>query len=98
MTEEQGIDAALTVGLTMLATLRTQLGSLDRIKRIIKVLGMVNATSNFSQHPKVINGFSHLMVEIRRESGRAARRAIGMVSLPSNIAVAIEAVLELYEV
>jgi enamine deaminase RidA (YjgF/YER057c/UK114 family) len=97
ITEEQGIEAARTVGLTMLATIQAQLGSLDRVKRIIKVLGMVNAASDFEQHPKVINGFSDLMVEIWGENGRAARSAVGMGSLPGNISVEIEAILELHE-
>ena len=95
LTEQQGIDAARTVGLTMLATIRAQLGSLDRVKRIIKVLGMVNSTTDFKNHPNVINGFSDLMIEIWGEDGRAARSAVGMGSLPGNIAVEIEAILEL---
>ena len=95
LSEEEGISAAKTVGLTMLATIKAQLGSLDRVKRIIKVLGMVNCTSNFTNHPKVINGFSDLMVEIWGENGRAARSAVGMGSLPGNIPVEIEAILEL---
>jgi len=97
LTEEQGIEAARTVGLTMLATIRAQLGSLDRVKRIIKVLGMVNAAADFEQHPKVINGFSDLMVEIWGDNGRAARSAVGMGSLPGNIAVEVEAILELHD-
>ncbi len=97
LSEEQGIAAARTVGLTMLATIKAQLGSLDRVKRIIKVLGMVNSTADFRNHPKVINGFSDLMVEIWGENGRAARSAVGMGSLPGNIPVEIEAILELAE-
>lgn len=97
LTEEQGIEAARVVGLTMLATIKAQLGSLDRVKRVIKVLGMVNSTPDFTRHPKVINGFSDLMVEIWGENGRAARSAVGMGSLPSNIAVEIEAILELHD-
>ena len=97
LSEEDGIQAARTVGLTMLATIRAQLGSLDRVKRIIKVLGMVNAAPDFGNHPKVINGFSDLMVEIWGEQGRAARSAVGMGSLPGNIAVEIEAILELQD-
>lgn len=95
LTEEQGIAAARTVGLTMLATMKAQLGTLDRVKRIVKVLGMVNCTTDFKNHPKVINGFSDLMVEIWGENGRAARSAVGMASLPGNIPVEIEAILEL---
>lgn len=95
LTEEEGAAAARVVGLTMLATIKAQLGSLDRIKRIVKVLGMVNSTPDFATHPKVINGFSDLMVEIFGEAGRAARSAVGMGSLPNNMPVEIEAILEL---
>lgn len=97
LTLEQGREAARVVGLTILATLRQQLGSLDRIDRIVKVLGMVNASSDFRQHPQVINGFSDLMVEIFGEAGRAARSAVGMGSLPGNIPVEIEAIIRLKE-
>ena len=97
LSEEDGHRAARQVGLTILATLRAQLGSLDRIARIVKVLGMVNAAPDFGRHPQVINGFSDLMVEIFGDEGRAARSAVGMGSLPGNIAVEIEAILELNE-
>ncbi|MCH2203595.1 MAG: RidA family protein [Fuerstiella sp.] len=97
LTEEQGVEAARTVGLTMLATIRAQLGSLDRVRRFVKVLGMVNAVSDFQHHAKVINGFSDLMVEIWGENGRAARSAVGMGSLPRKIPVEIEAILELQD-
>lgn len=92
---EGGIQAARAVGLTMLATLRSELGSLDKIARIIKTFGMVNASADFREHPKVINGFSDLMVEVFGENGRGARSAVGMGSLPGNIAVEVEAVFEL---
>jgi enamine deaminase RidA (YjgF/YER057c/UK114 family) len=95
LTEEQGNLAARQVGLTILATLRSQLGSLDRIKRWVKTLGMVNATPDFGRHPQVINGFSDLMVQIWGDAGRAARSAVGMGSLPGNIAVEVECILEL---
>ncbi|MFY9253468.1 MAG: RidA family protein [Fuerstiella sp.] len=95
ISEEEGIAAARVVGLTMLATLKAQLGTLDRVKRIVKVLGMVNCSTDFKNHPKVINGFSDLMVEIWGENGRAARSAVGMGSLPGNISVEIEAIVEL---
>lgn len=95
LTEEAGIEAARVVGLTMLATIKAQLGSLDRVKRVIKVLGMVNCVPEFKNHPKVINGFSDLMVEVWGDNGRAARSAVGMGSLPGNIPVEIEAILEL---
>lgn len=93
ISESDAYWAARQVGLTMLATLRRELGSLDRIERVVKVLGMVNATPNFANHPQVINGFSNLMVEIWGEkNGRGARSAVGMGSLPSHIAVEVEAV------
>lgn len=95
LTEEEGKNAARQVGLTILATLKAQIGSLDRIERVVKVLGMVNAAPDFKKHPSVINGFSELMVELFGEKGRAARSAVGMGSLPGNIAVEIEAILEL---
>ncbi len=95
LTEEEGKQAARQVGLAVLASLRRQLGSLDRIERVVKVLGMVNAASDFSSHPSVINGFSDLMVEVFGESGRGARSAVGMGSLPGNIAVEIEVILKL---
>jgi enamine deaminase RidA (YjgF/YER057c/UK114 family) len=92
VTEEYAYQAARQVGLAMLATLRQELGSLDRIERVVKVLGMVNATEDFTRHPPVINGFSHLMVEIwGEELGRGARSAVGMGSLPHNITVEVEA-------
>ena len=96
MTEADAYRAARQVGLTMLATLRRELGSLDRIERLVKTLGMVNATPDFANHPQVINGFSNLMVEIWGDSkGKGARSAVGMGSLPSNIAVEVEAIFEL---
>ena len=89
--------AARQVGLAILATLRTELGSLDRVKRLIKVLGMVNSTPEFRDHPQVINGCSELFVEIfGSENGIGARSAVGMGSLPGNIAVEIEAIFELH--
>lgn len=97
LSEEEGIAAARQVGLTILATLKSQLGSLDRIERIVKVLGMVNAAPDFKTQPTVINGFSDLMVDVFGEGGRAARSAIGMGSLPGNIAVEIEAIIQLKE-
>ena len=95
LSEEEGIQAARQVGLTILATLKSQIGSLDRVERIVKVLGMVNAAPDVCSHPKVSNGFSDLMVEIFGENGRAARSAVGMGSLPGNIAVEIEVILKL---
>jgi len=87
-----GKAAARQVGLTMLASLRAALGSLDRIERVVKVLGMVNATPDFGEHPKVINGCSELFVEIwGADLGVGVRSAVGMGSLPGGIAVEIEA-------
>lgn len=98
LTEEQAYQAARQVGLTMLATLRQELGSLNHIARVVKVLGMVNAVPTFARHPAVINGFSHLMVEIWGEAnGRGARSAVGMGSLPGNISVEVEAAFLLAE-
>jgi enamine deaminase RidA (YjgF/YER057c/UK114 family) len=91
-----GKAAARQVGLAILATLKAQLGSLDRVKRVIKLLGMVNATPDFGQHPAVINGCSELFAEVfGPDHGIGARSAVGMGSLPGNIAVEIEAVFEI---
>jgi enamine deaminase RidA (YjgF/YER057c/UK114 family) len=93
----EGQAAARQTGLAILATVRSTLGSLDKVARLIKVLGMVNATPDFGEHPKVINGFSDLMVEVFGDAGRGARSAIGMGSLPNNIAVEIEAIFEVMD-
>ena len=91
-----GKAAARQTGLAILATLRDQLGSLDRVKRVIKVLGMVNCTSDFGEQPAVINGCSELFADVfGRDNGIGARSAVGMGSLPGNIAVEIEAIFEL---
>ena len=95
---ESGKAAARQTGLAILATLRSELGSLDRVKRVIKVLGMVNCTPDFQDHPKVINGCSELFAYVfGQENGIGARSAVGMSSLPGNIAVEIEAVFEIVE-
>ena len=92
---EEGKLAARQTGLTMLATIKAQIGDLNRIKRLIKTLGMVNCEQGFSSQPQVINGFSELLVELLgEENGKGARSAVGMV-LPGNIAVEIEAIFEL---
>jgi enamine deaminase RidA (YjgF/YER057c/UK114 family) len=97
LNEHQGKLAAEQVGLTILATLREYLGSLDKIKRVIKVLGMVNATADFEKHPFVINGCSELFAKVWGEdNGIGVRSAVGMGSLPNNIAVEIEALFELH--
>jgi enamine deaminase RidA (YjgF/YER057c/UK114 family) len=91
-----GQNAARQVGLAILATLRSELGSLDRVKRLVKVLGMVNSTPEFKEHPAVINGCSELFAAVwGSEHGVGARSAVGMGSLPGNIAVEIEAIFEL---
>lgn len=94
LTEAEGKAAARVVGLAVLSTLRNHLGSLDKIVRLVKVLGMVNADATFEHHPAVINGFSDLMVEVFGESGRGARSAVGMGSLPFGIAVEVEAIFQ----
>ena len=94
MTVEQGYDAARFVALNMLANVRAVLGSLDRIERVVKTLGMVNCTPDFDAMPGVINGFSDLFVELLGEAhGRGARSAVGMAALPGGIAVEVEMVL-----
>lgn len=99
LTTEQGKEAARSVGLGILSTLRDHLGSLDRVRRIVKVLGMVNCTEDFYEQPQVINGFSDLMVEVFGEAGRHARSAVGMQSLPGSaqgsIPVEIEVIVEI---
>ena len=93
---DAGKAAARQTGLAILATLRSELGSLDRVKRVIKVLGMVNCTPEFQDHPKVINGCSELFADVfGKENGIGARSAVGMASLPGNITVEIEAVFEI---
>lgn len=93
---EEGKLAARQVGLAILATLKAQLGSLNRIKRVVKVLGMVNATEDFLRHPYVINGCSELFAQVwGEENGIGVRSAVGMGTLPDNIPVEIEAVFEL---
>jgi enamine deaminase RidA (YjgF/YER057c/UK114 family) len=88
--------AARQVGLTMLSTIQTHFGDIDKVKRVVKVLGMVNSTPDFGKHPLVINGFSELMAEIfGSENGIGVRSAVGMM-LPDNVAVEIEAMFELY--
>jgi enamine deaminase RidA (YjgF/YER057c/UK114 family) len=94
--KEEGKLAARQVGLTMLSTIKTHFGELNKIKRIVKVLGMVNSAPGFDQQPAVINGFSELMAEVfGEENGIGVRSAVGM-TLPSNIPVEVEAMFELY--
>jgi enamine deaminase RidA (YjgF/YER057c/UK114 family) len=94
---EKGHLAAQQVGLTILATIKASLGSLDKVKRVIKVLGMVNCTPDFEKHPYIINGCSLLFKEIwGEENGVGVRSAVGMGSLPDNIPVEVEAIFELW--
>ena len=92
-TVEQAYEHARTVGLDLISVMRAELGSLDKVKRIVKVLGMVNAVPGFTDQPKVINGCSDLFVEVFGERGKHARSAVGMGSLPNNMTVEIEAVI-----
>jgi enamine deaminase RidA (YjgF/YER057c/UK114 family) len=93
-TAEQAYQHARSVGLDLLAVMRAELGSLDRVKRVVKVLGMVNAVPEFQDHPRVINGCSDLFVEVFGERGKHARSAVGMGSLPMGIPVEIECIVE----
>jgi len=96
LTQEEGKHAALQVGLTMLSTIKTNVGSLNKIKRVIKVLGMVNCTPEFEKHPFIINGCSELFAKVwGEENGIGVRSAVGFGSLPDNIPVEIEALFEL---
>ena len=94
LTIEQGYEAARLVGLNMLANIRQVLGSLDKVKRVVKVLGMVNCTPDFSDQPKVINGCSDLFVEVFGDAGWHSRSAVGFISLPLQIPVEIECTME----
>lgn len=94
LTIEQGYEAARVTGLSLLATLKDAVGDLSKVKRIVKVNGYVNCLPDFTDQPKVINGCSDLMVLIFGDKGKHARAAMGMVALPSNIAVEIEMVVE----
>jgi enamine deaminase RidA (YjgF/YER057c/UK114 family) len=94
LTIEQGYEAAKQTAISILSTLKGELGDLNKVKRVVKVLGMVNCTDTFTDQPKVINGFSDLMVAVFGEKGKHARSAVGMNALPSNIAVEIEIIVE----
>mgnify|MGYP000439214969 FL=1 len=97
VTIEEGYEGARLTAINQLAVLKTMLGDLKKVKRIVKVLGMVNSAPDFVEQPKVINGFSDLMVEVFGDRGRHARAAVGMASLPRGQAVEIELVVEVYE-
>ena len=94
MTVEEGYQSARLVGLGLISTLKDALGDLDRIKRVVKVVGFVNSTPAFLDHPKVINGVSDLLVEVFGDKGRHARSAVGMVQLPGGIPVEVEVIVE----
>ncbi len=92
---EEAYEHARRTGLVLISAMQQLLGNLDQVKQIVKLLGMVNATPDFTQHPKVINGCSDLLVEVFGDKGQHARSAVGMGSLPGNISVEIEAIIEI---
>ena len=94
---EEGYEAARLTAIEQLSALKAEIGDLNKVERIVKVLGMVNADPSFEDHPAVINGFSDLMVEIFGERGKHARAAVGMGSLPTNIACEIEMIVQVIE-
>jgi len=94
LTIEEGYGAARITGINQLSVLKSELGNLNKVVRVVKVLGMVNAGPDFPDHPKVINGYSDLMVAVFGDRGKHARAAVGMGSLPGNIAVEIEMIVE----
>lgn len=97
LTVEQGYEAAKLVAAAQLSALKAEIGDLNNVVRIVKVLGMVNCTDDFGDQPEVINGFSDTMVEVFGDRGKHARAAVGMASLPRNIAVEIEMIVEVNE-
>ncbi|MBI4337335.1 MAG: RidA family protein [Chloroflexi bacterium] len=94
LTVEQGYEAAKATGLNLLATLKSVLGDLDRIKQVVRVVGMVNAAPDFTSHPQVVNGCSDLFGQVLGERGKHVRTAVGVGSLPFNVAVEIDVVVE----
>lgn len=94
LTIEQGYEAARLTGIAQLAVLKAELGDLKKVKRIVKVLGMVNCASDFANQPEVINGYSDLMVQVFGDRGKHARSAVGMIALPRHIAVEVEMIVE----
>lgn len=97
LTQEEGYVAARQAAVVQISVLKDYLGDLNKVKRVVKVLGMVNATPDYGNQPEVINGFSDLIVEVFGERGKHARAAVGMNSLPRNIAVEVEMIVEVYE-
>ena len=94
---EQGYEAARRTGIMQIAVLKNELGDLNKVKRIVKVLGMINSAPEFTDHSKVMNGYSDLMVDIFGEKGKHARSSVGMCSLPFGIAVEVEMIVEIEE-
>ncbi|WP_282159906.1 RidA family protein [Ulvibacterium marinum] len=97
LTIEEGYEAARITGINQLSVLKAELGNLNKVKRIVKVLGMVNSTPDFTDQPKVVNGYSDLMVAVFGENGKHARAAVGMGALPSDIAIEVEMIVEVYD-
>ena len=97
LTVEQGYQAARLIAIAQLSALKAEIGDLNKVEKIVKVTGMVNADSSFTNHPEVINGFSDLMVEVFGERGKHARAAVGMGSLPRNIACEIDMIVQISE-
>jgi enamine deaminase RidA (YjgF/YER057c/UK114 family) len=95
LSAEEGYQAARRVAIALLASLKNEIGDLDRVQRVVKLLGMVNCPPEFKDHPKIVNGASDLLVEVFGDKGKHARSAVGMGSLPGNIAVEIEMIVEL---
>ena len=95
LTLKEGQDAARLTGISMLSTLKQELGDLNRVEQVVKVTGMVNAQPDFTQHSQVVNGFSDLMVDVFEDRGRHARAAVGMGSLPGNIPIEVEMIVEI---
>ena len=94
MSVEEGYEAARLVGIGLLASLKVQIGSLDKVRRVVKTLGMVNAAPDFTDHPRVVNGSSDLFRDVFGEKGVGARSAVGMGSLPGQIPVEVEMIIE----
>ena len=97
LTVEEGYEAARLVAIAQLSALKAEIGDLNKVARVVKVTGMVNCTTDFENQPEVINGFSDIMVEVFGERGKHARAAVGMGSLPRNIAVEIEMIVEIQD-
>ena len=97
LTVDEGYQAARSTGINMLAVLKAEIGDLNKVVRIVKVLGMVNAEPTFTEHPQVINGFSELMIQVFGDRGQHARSAIGVASLPWNLACEVEMIVEVVE-